>query len=397
MNKIHKLTIREEVSRCLLCHDAPCSKACPAKTDPAKFIRSLRFDNPKGAIETIKNNNILGGVCSKVCPSKAYCEKACSRTSINTPINIKMIQQYLMDLDKELSIQTYTKQENTGFNISIIGSGPAGLAAAVELIKKGHNVTIYEKEEKYGGYLTYGIPNDRINQTLVDHEINQVKNLGVNFKNLIEIKSTDELNTSHSVIWACGLHKGKTLHIEGIDLENVEIGVNYLRKIKENPNSVYKGNNVIVVGGGDVAMDVARIAKLRGANQVNILYRRTENDMPAYIDEKLHTKDCGVNIFVKFKPLSIKGNKKVEKAVFESIGNDSNLTLKCDQYIVAIGQECEKDISLLKDEQNGIFIAGDIDSKDKTVVCAIQSGKEAAYRADKYVKSLNMKGVKDNV
>lgn len=348
MKKIHKLTIREEVSRCLLCHDAPCSKAC-------------------------------------------------SRTSINTPINIKMIQQYLMDLDKELSIPTYTKQENTGFNISIIGSGPAGLAAAVELIKKGHNVTIYEKEEKYGGYLTYGIPNDRINQTLVDYEINKVENLGVNFKNLTEIKSSDELNTSHSVIWACGLHKGKTLDIEGIDLENVEIGVNYLRKIKENSNSVYKGDNVIVVGGGDVAMDVARIAKLRGANQVNILYRRTENDMPAYIDEKLHTKDCGVNIFVKFKPLSIKGNKKVEKAVFESIGNDSNLTLKCDQYIVAIGQECEKDISLLKDEQNGIFIAGDIDSKDKTVVCAIQSGKEAAYRADKYVKSLNMKGVKDNV
>ena len=262
-DKNFELVIREEASRCLLCHDAPCSKACPAGTDPAKFIRSLRFENPKGAIETIKENNVLGGVCSKVCPSKAYCEGACSRVSLKTPIKIKMLQEYLMELDKTLNVPMLRERKHVDKKVGVVGSGPAGLAAAVELLKEGYDVTVYERDEKLGGYLTYGIPSDRLSGELVAHEINQIKELGVVFKNNAKVEKPEDLLKEgfDAVIWACGLHKGKTLNIDGINLENVEIGVDYLRKVKEEPQNVYVGKNVIVVGGGDVAMDVARTAK----------------------------------------------------------------------------------------------------------------------------------------
>ena len=397
IDKSFELIVNEEVSRCLLCHDAPCSKACPAQTNPAKFIRSLRFENPKGAIETIKTNNVLGGICSKVCPSKTYCENACSRVNLNTPIKIKMIQEYLMELDKTLNVPLLReKRKYSNKKVAIVGSGPAGLAASVELIKEGYYVTVYERDEKLGGYLSYGIPSDRLSQELVDYEINQIKDLGVNFKNNTNVENPQDLLNEgfDAVILSCGLHKGKTLDIEGLDLENVEIGVDYLRKLKEDPNNLYVGKNVIVIGGGDVAMDVARAAKLRGADNVNILYRRSENEMPAYIDEKIETKQSGVNIYVKFKPVSIEGNLKVEKATFESLGNDTTITMKCDQYILAISQESETNIDDLVNFEKGIFAAGDVVSENKTVVYAIKSGKEVAKKVIDY---LNKRKVANNV
>ena len=396
IDKSFELIVNEEVSRCLLCHDAPCSKACPAQTNPAKFIRSLRFENPKGAIETIKTNNVLGGICSKVCPSKNYCENACSRVNLNTPIKIKMIQEYLMELDKTLNVPLLRERKYSNKKVAIVGSGPAGLAASVELIKEGYYVTVYERDEKLGGYLSYGIPSDRLSQELVDYEINQIKDLGVNFKNNTNVENPQDLLNEgfDAVILSCGLHKGKTLDIEGLDLENVEIGVDYLRKLKEDPDNLYVGKNVIVIGGGDVAMDVARAAKLRGADNVNILYRRSENEMPAFIDEKIETKQSGVNIYVKFKPVSIEGNLKVEKATFESLGNDTTITMKCDQYILAISQESETNIDDLVNFEKGIFAAGDVVSENKTVVYAIKSGKEVAKKVIDY---LNKRKVANNV
>lgn len=132
-------------------------------------------------------------------------------------------------------------------------------------------------------------------------------------------------------------------------------------------------------------MDVARTAKLRGADNVNILYRRTENEMPAYIDEKVETKEAGVNMYVKFKPVSIEGNSKVEKATFESLGNDTTITMKCDQYILAISQESEENVDELLDSSKGIFAAGDVVSSEKTVVYAIKSGKEVAKKVIDFV------------
>ena len=388
--KLTELQIKEEVSKCLLCYDAPCSRACPAGTDPAKFIRSLRFDNPKGAMETIKINNVFGGVCGLVCPSKAYCEGACSRTGINTPIKIREIQQYLTEKERETKFSPLSMLEKpspTGKKIGIVGSGPAGVAAACELAKLGHDVTVYERDEKLGGYLVSGIPSDRLDESIVEYEINEVKKLGVKFVAKTEIKDAQELLSKgvDAVIWATGLHKGKTVAIDGCDLKNVEIGVDYLKKVKETPNDIYCGKNVIVIGGGDVAMDVARVAKLRGADEVSILYRRTEKEMPAYCDEKAHAKELGINFFVKFKPVSINGKDKVESATFESLGNDTNMTFKCDQYIFAVSQESEFDIEKIENEKKGIFVAGDIVNDDKTVVSAVKSGKEVAAKVNDFI------------
>ena len=180
--KTKVLMAMEEASRCLLCYDAPCSQACPAQTDPAKFIRSLRFRNLKGAMETIRTNNILGGICARVCPTEKYCEGACSRTAVGKPIRIAFLQQFLTDQEQEINFHVLHPQKPTQGKVAVIGSGPCGLAAAAELAQAGFTVTVFEAREKVGGWLTYGIPADRLPQAVVDREIQYVRDLGVTFK-----------------------------------------------------------------------------------------------------------------------------------------------------------------------------------------------------------------------
>ena len=169
----------EEASRCLLCLDAPCSSSCPAGTDPAKFIRSVRFRNFKGAAETIRINNALGAVCARVCPTEKYCQLACSRTQIDRPIDIGRIQKYVTDFEDRVQMKVYHKEAPTGKKVAIIGAGPSGLQAAASLALKGHEVTIYESQEKAGGWLRYGIPEYRLPNEIVDKEIHRIEELGV--------------------------------------------------------------------------------------------------------------------------------------------------------------------------------------------------------------------------
>ena len=388
--KVYPLLIREEAARCILCYDAPCSAACPAGTDPGKFIRSLRFDNPKGAIETIKTNNVLGGVCASVCPSKSYCEGACSRSALDRPIPIRKIQEYLTEIEREMRLHFLKKGNPNGKKVVVIGSGPAGIASAAALNEAGCDVTVYERSEKFGGYLSYGIPTDKLTQEIVDYEIGEIRNAGVSFVNCTEIGrnlTVEELlsNGTDAIVWACGLQNAKELDIPGNRLQHVESGISYLQKAKESPENLYTGNRVIVIGGGDVAMDAARIAKKNGAEIVNIVYRRTEKEMPAYIDEREHTRKAGVNLYVRFKPLEIDGQNSVESVTFESLDNGDTLQMKCDHCILAIGQSCAYQIDILKQEEKGIFVAGDIVSNDKTVVDAVRSGKEAAAKVQQYL------------
>ena len=154
--------LMEEASRCLLCHDAPCSKACPAGTDPAKFIRSVRFKNIKGAAETVRINNPLGAICARVCPTERYCQLGCSRSGIDKPIDIGRIQRYITDYEDVLGLSFLEEGKETGKKVAIIGGGPGALSAAALLRSKGHAVDIFEKEKELGGYLRYGIPEYRL-------------------------------------------------------------------------------------------------------------------------------------------------------------------------------------------------------------------------------------------
>ncbi|KOR27053.1 NAD(P)-dependent oxidoreductase [Clostridium sp. FAM 1755] len=409
----------EEASRCLLCHDAPCTKACPAGTNPEKFIRSLRFRNFKGAVSTIRENNILGGICARVCPTDKYCEGACSRSGIDKPIQIGRLQRYLTDYEKATKIEVLESVQPKKEKVAIIGSGPSGLSAAAELALKGYKVTVFEARDQLGGWLAYGIPEDRLPQKVVKNEIGYIKNLGVHFKTNCKVGkdiTIDNLKKEgfEAFLLAVGMQKSKDIDIKGNDLDGVIAGTDFLAEAKISKGKGKVGNKVIVIGGGDVAMDCAVTAKLLGAEDVKIVYRRTIGKMPADRKEIAYSQDLNIPIFTGLKPNEIIGQaEKVTR--FKAIGmfDDSELNLPADMIIFAIGQEAEevkelkeavKEVAAAKElttvELNekgtiktvdystnieGIFASGDIIEGDKTVVNAVKEGKEAARAIVKYL------------
>lgn len=403
------LTALEEASRCLLCHDAPCSSGCPAGTDPGKFIRSIRFQNLKGAVETIRENNILGASCARVCPYGSTCEEACSRTGIDVPIQIGRLQRFATDFEKSLSMKVLEPSKLTLEKVAIIGSGPAGLAAAAHLAMKGYLVTIFEKNEKAGGVLTYGIVPGRLPQDIVDWEINSIKNLGVEFiYNCFVGKDVtlDELkNQGYKAFFlAIGLQKSKAINIPGMELENADYAIEFLAKIKSSEGKLSVGEHVVVIGGGDVAMDCATTAKLLG-NRVTVVYRRSKPDMPAYSPEVAYVQSLGVDFITETLPIEVLGEKGRVTAL-KAKGKDgfSEFLLKADRVVMAIGQEVDEicypenlkiDTKKLTVVDNvsyatnieGVYAAGDVANGGKTVVQAVAEGKSAANGIDTWLNS----------
>ena len=210
-------TVMEEAQRCLLCHDAPCSNACPAGTDPAKFIRSVRFRNFKGAAETIRSNNALGAACARICPTERYCEQGCSRCGIDKPINIGGIQRFVTDFEEQCGMKVLERGPANGKKIGIIGSGPAGLQAAATLLQLGYEVDIYEKGAKAGGFLRTGIPEYRLPDAVVDTEVARIAELGANFLYCREVGkdvSMEELKEKYdAVLVAVGIGRPQMLEM----------------------------------------------------------------------------------------------------------------------------------------------------------------------------------------
>lgn len=391
----------EEASRCLLCHDAPCSKACPAESDPAKFIRSLRFRNIKGGVETIRENNILGGICARVCPTTKYCEGACSRCGIDKPIQIAKLQRYLTDYEEVTGFKVLEAVEITKEPVAIIGSGPSGLAAGTELALKGYDVTIFEQQANLGGWLSYGIPPERLPQSVVDHEIQYIKDLGVKFKTNQKLGrdfSIDDLKSQgfKAILIAIGMQNSKMVDIPGIDLNGVLKGTDYLSQAKSTTGDVNLGEHIVVIGGGDVAIDCAVTSKLLGCDDVKIVYRRTLEKMPADPIEKTHLQSLDIPVFTGFKPSEIVGNNgNVTNFKATGMFDNSIIDLPVDRVIFAIGQEADDVNALanvsLKDNyessEDGIFAAGDIIDGDKTVVYSVKQGKDVAKKIDEYLSN----------
>ncbi|MFR4406586.1 MAG: FAD-dependent oxidoreductase, partial [Anaerovoracaceae bacterium] len=400
-------TAMEEAARCLLCYDAPCSKGCPAGTDPAKFIRSIRFRNVKGAAETIRENNVLGGTCARVCPYDRLCEEACSRCGIDKPIEIGKLQRYAIEQEEVFGMKTLNAPEKKVGNVACVGAGPASLACAAELAKAGYKVTVIEKEAKAGGVLTYGIVPSRLPQAVVDHDIAQVEGLGVEFK--FNTKSTaDDLKDYDAVFIGAGLWKANLPQIEGIDLDGVYAAVDFLKEARTNGEKFAPGKKVLVVGGGDVTVDCAVTAKLLGAEDVKIVYRRTLEEAPGNMSEFHYALSLGIGITTGMAPAAVKGNGKVEAVEFAGFRDEAaKLTLSADTIVFATGQNAE-DMNALADVNltakgtidaaedgttnvENVFAAGDIVNGGKTVVEAVAAGKEAAASMIAY---LEKKGVK---
>ena len=398
-------TAMEEAARCLLCHDAPCSQGCPAGTDPAKFIRSIRFRNVKGAAETIRENNILGGSCARVCPYDRLCEEACSRCGIDKPIQIGKLQRYAIEQEKVFKMKVLkAPAKKKAAKVACVGAGPASLAAAAELAKAGYRVTVFEREAKAGGVLTYGIVPSRLPQAVVDHDIAQVKGLGVKFEFNKEVKAAD-LEAYDAVFVGTGLWGSNMPKIEGIEKAGVYSAVEYLKAARSGQAGFDAGKKVIVVGGGDVTTDCAVTAKLQGAEDVKIVYRRTIEEAPANIEEFHYALSLGIGITTGMAPAAIKGADKVEAVEFKGYRDDSQLVLNADTIVFATGQTAEDQTAVapVKVADKGLikapkgkaggkfFAAGDIVNGGKTVVEAVAAGKEAA---DAMIAYLEKKGVK---
>lgn len=397
----HRTSV-EESARCLLCHDAPCSKACPAQTNPSKFIRSIRFRNIKGAIETIRENNPLAGTCARVCPASRLCEGACSRGKIDSPVQIAKLQRYAIEQEKIFQMQVVQPASPKPQKIACVGSGPASLSCAATLARQGYAVTIFEKEEKAGGILTYGIVPSRLPQTVVDDDIELIKKLGVQFVLNHPISSLEELKNFDAICLGIGLSKPNRPNISGYNLEGVLMAQDFLKEAREKKS--YPGEKVIIIGGGDVALDSAVAAKLLGAKNVSIIYRRTIEEAPANMDEFHYALSLGITVTPNMAPLSIEKRKDDLLMSFKGRDGVSEMKLVADKIIFAIGQKAddlssfglaltEKGLisvdSLGKTNLPLVFAAGDI-TGSHTVVEAVSAGKKVAQAM---INAFNQKGV----
>ena len=398
-------TAMEEAARCLLCHDAPCSQACPAGTNPAKFIRSIRFRNVKGAAETIRENNVMGGTCAYVCPYDRLCEGACSRCGIDKPIQIGKLQRYAIEQEKALGMKTLAAPaEKKAAKVACIGAGPASLACAGMLAQEGYEVTIYEAEAKAGGVLTYGITPSRLPQEVVDHDVKMVEDLGVKFvfntKVGKDVKVEDLQKEYAAIFVGAGLWQAKLPEVPGTDKAGVVTAVDFLKAARTSGGTYNPGKKVVVIGGGNVAMDCAVTAKLLGA-ETALVYRRSIEEAPAEMAEIQHIVDLGVSITTNFAPAEVVGGDKVEAMKFTGRDGVSEATIACDTVVFAIGQAAEDMTAVApvavnekglivttgsKTNVAGIFAAGDVAHGGKTVVEAVAAGKIAAVEIMDYLK-----------
>lgn len=388
-------TVMEEAQRCLLCHDAPCSKACPAETDPAKFIRSVRFRNFKGAAETIRVHNALGAVCARVCPTERYCEHACSRCGIDKPINIGGIQRFVTDFEESCGMKILEKGADNGKKIAVIGSGPAGLQAAASLLQLGYAVDVYEKSQKAGGYLRSGIPEYRLPDAVVDTEVARIAELGANFIYNTEIGKNitmDELNQRYDAILAAvGASVPNTLELFAGN-DHAVPAVTLLAKIDACRGELELPDNVLVIGGGDAAMDISATLKLLGVTNVTNVTRKELADFRASKAELETARAAGVTIIDGYAPTVVDG----KTVTFKHRRIPSEIKIEADLIVLAVGQSTDAEKLGLPIEKNEaafdgyhaggkVFVAGDIAHGDKTVVWAVRKAKQAVAELDQYL------------
>ncbi|MCR4880745.1 MAG: NADPH-dependent glutamate synthase [bacterium] len=313
----------EEAKRCLHCKNARCITGCPVNINIPEFIAKLKEEDIQGAGDVIRQTSLLPSVCGRVCPQERQCEGQCILGIKSEPIAIGALERFVGDNSKAKVEQ----KPATGKKVAIIGSGCAGITAAADLAKEGHDVTVFEALHAFGGVLRYGIPPFRLPRTALDTELEGLKKLGVKLeKNVVIGKSLtiqDLKNDGFDAIFICsGAGLPKMLHIKGENLNGVYSANEFLTRVnlmkaqtEESPTPIYIGKKVAVIGGGNTAMDAARVAKRVGFEDVTIVYRRSEAELPARLEEIRHAKEEGIVFKLLHSPLEILGEENYVKTL----------------------------------------------------------------------------------
>ena len=377
-----------EGDRCYYCYDAPCIDACPTGINIPLFIRQITSGNPEGAAKTIFDENILGGMSARVCPTETLCQEACVRnTGEDRPVKIGLLQRYATDTLMEAKEHPYKREKTNGKRIAIVGGGPAGLSCAHRLAMKGYSITIFDSKKKLGGLNEYGIAAYKSLENFAERETKFVLSIGgiehkLNSTLGKDITLEELQNDYDAVFLGLGLSGVNYLMLEGEDSEAIDDAVNYIEDLRQSQNlaDLPVGRKVVVIGGGMTAIDMAVQIKKLGSEEVTIVYRRGQKDMSASIEEQQNAQNNGVLIRHWSKPSKLLINEKTVNGVeFEYTENKNGklvstgekFSIKADMVFRAIGQTFESSIDNLPKLENGRIL---VDNNYKTTVSGIWAG-----------------------
>lgn len=423
----------EEAQRCLQCKHKPCTGGCPVQVDIPAFIRFVAQGDFAGAYEVISRSSSLPAVCGRVCPQENQCEKQCVRGMKGEPVAIGRLERFVADWHNNLPAHPPVLVAASGRKAAVVGSGPAGLSCAGELLRMGHDVTLFEALHIPGGVLVYGIPEFRLPKRIVEHEIALLKSRGLKvMTNMVigKVLSVDELLDEHgfdAVFVGTGAGLPRFMNIPGENLGGVYSANEFLTRVNlmkayhpDSETPIRRGKRVVVVGGGNVAMDAARCALRLGADEVTVVYRRSSEELPARAEEVDHATEEGIRFCFLTNPVEILGDDRLcvagVRCVEMELGEpdatgrrrpvvkpDSGFFLDADTVIMAIGTspnpliksttaglETQSWGGIVADEQGvtsrpGVFAGGDAVTGAATVILAMGAGKKAAAAMDRYM------------
>ncbi len=387
--------------RCYFCHDAPCITACPTSIDIPLFIRQIATGTPEAAAKTIFSQNILGGMCARVCPTETLCEEACVREAAEgKPVEIGRLQRHATDVLMAKGAHPFVRAAATGKSVAVVGAGPAGLAAAHRLAMLGHAVTLYEARAKAGGLNEFGIAAYKSTDGFAAREVEWLLGIGgiavVTGKAIGAGLTVDGLMAAHDAVFlGVGLGGVNALHAPGEDLARDAVG--FIAELRQagDLSALPVGRNVVVIGGGMTAVDVAVQSKLLGADQVTIAYRRGRDRMAASVYEQDLAAQKGVRLLFNVRPVAVHAGAVELEYTAEGpsglVGTGERFTLAADQVFKAIGQSLTAETGLTveggkiavteagRTSLAGVWAGGDCASGgDDLTVTAVAEGRDAA-------------------
>ena len=370
-----------EANKCLFCHDAPCTIACPTHIDVPAFIKKIATGNLRGSARVILEANPFGHSCARACPVEVLCEGACVLNDRDEqPIKIALLQRHATDYVLERKLKLFEAGPKTGKRVAVVGAGPAGLACARDLRRRGHAVTVFETKPQPGGLNTYGIAEYKLKADVALAEVKDILDLGVELKTGVTIDSVEPLLAKYDAVFVgVGLGETKRLGIPGEDLTGVVDALTFIEHLKTHPYHETKvGRQVVVIGAGNTAIDAVTQAKRLGAAEATIVYRRGEADMPCYHYEYELAKHDGCGFRFNAAPQRIIANGSGVVAAIEVRTSSGSETIPCDMVIVAIGQSERTELRIPQDPR--VFVGGDCANGGAEIVNAAAEGVAAAKK-----------------